>query len=734
MKVLTVDIDGTRENHITEYDGETGTCEFDYVLYIPVPWHVSVRELDSLLKEIPSELRRAGELVVLRLHPRVAEELLEDEIAVGALRDRFEGLPITIARLAPDRSIELTSVSETAVPAHDPGQILAAVRFAELDSWLKQPGVVLPANEDFDYEGPNGYRYKSFMRVGTAIQGMDTLDAAAFWLQPHLRGRPVVVHDAWTIKSVGLNLSRYAAHAGDPCEPVADVECLGAYDEDMERLRGRLKAACDRAPAGTPALLVSSVVSKGNLHRMLESLIAEMDFEEVRSVALYGSAECDCEVFCRPAAVGHYWKEEGEEGVPKTPAITIAPATYLMDVPLRPQLADIKGVNAKQAAEFFERYEGGDFLTVHRDEPDRDRHHMIHIDVEALMREPAFSERLDERLVSLRPDVVLAPRDPAAKALALEVGRRLQIEPIIANEDELPDLADERRERLRAASQILLVDDVVISGDRLLGYRNFLRRCDYVSAERRPEIHLLVGVARARDNLAIKGIEDMVDNWRRFHPVETLLLPDWDSTECPWCWELQMLEEFGHEATATERLEQRWEALMNGRQGLKHSLFIPWKREGMDPLPVPVWELGPGSVFPSSTQVEFFAGVASAVQSLRSAARLSNLEMYPLAQVLDPRFWISGRYYDSVIVAAILRATRRHDVRAAQIAPELRRGVSRRLQNNDDLQGELILAAARGQLPAVEEMGVGSKRFVSQGADPGFASLLSRAFEARPTP
>jgi hypothetical protein len=687
VKILTVDIGGARKDHMTEYDSETEGCELDYVLYVPVPWHVSVRELDSLMKEIPSELRRAGELVVLRLHPGIAEELFEEEIAIGALRDRFEGLPIMIARLASNRAIELTPIGDADVPVHDPAQILDAIRFAELDSWLTQPGVVLPATEDFDYEGPNGYRYKRFMRVGTTIQGMETLDAVSFWLQPHLRGRPVVIHDAWTIKSVGLNLSRYAVHAGDPCEPVADVECLGGYDEDLERLHGRLKATLDRSSPGTPALLVSSVVSQGNLHRRLESVAAEAGFEEVRSVALYGSAECEGEVFCRPKAIGRYWKEEEKEGAPETPAITIAPTTYLMDVPLRPHLADIKKPDAKLAMKFFKRYEGGDFLSVHRDEPDHDRHHMVHIDVKALMREPAFSKRLDGKLASLRPDVVLAPKQPAAKALAIEVGRRLGLEPILVNEDELPELSDENQRRLRSASQILLVDDVVISGDRLLGYRNFLRRCGYVSAERSPEIHLLVGVARARDNLAIKGIEDMVDDWRRFHPVETLLLPDWDSTECPWCWELEMLEEFGHEAIRTERLDQRWEALLNG-QGLRRSLFIPWMREGMDPLPVPVWELGPGSVFPSSSQVEFFAGVASAVQTLRASGRLSNLQMYPLAQVLDPRFWISGRYYDSVIVAAILRATRRHDVRAEQIAPELRRGVSRRFQHNDDLQGE----------------------------------------------
>lgn len=732
MRVYAVDLGGHGDPHVVEYEGPTDGCELDSILYISAPRRISVRELDSQLKALDAKWLRAGQLIVLRLHPPVAAELLADEVAIDILRRRLEGLPLLVARLAPDRSIQLAPVfplEESGAPVHEPEQILEAVRFAELHGWLEQPGVVLPANDDFHYEGPNGCRYESFMRVGTAIQGMETLDAVSFWLQPHLQGSPVVVLDAWTINSVALNLSRYAHHCGAPCEPAPDIECLGAYDEDMDKLRLRLAAIQRRSQPGTPALLVSSVVSLGNLHRRLESLIAEVGFDEVRSLALYGHAESEGSVFCRPAAVGRYWRKD-EECPLKTPTVPIAPSTYLPEVAIKPSRARIREPNARQASEFFDSYGGGDFLTVHRDEPDRKRHHMIHVDVERLMRQPRFSERLGEELEPLSPDVILAPPHAAAAALAREAAQRLGVEPpILVDAGGLPRLDDDDQRKLRDAGDILIVDDVVIDGSPLLGYRNFLRRCGHVSEERLSNVHLLAGVARVPDYLTIVGIEDMVDSRDRFHPVETLLLPDWGRLECPWCWELRRLEEVGHALQQTEKLSERWRRLRDSHHGLRDSLFIPWLSEEPDPLPVSVWKLGPKSIFRAKTEIDLFVAVASAVQSLRAAGDLTERHMYPLDHVLDPRFWLSGRYYDAVIVAAILRATRRHDVKTTQIELELLRGMSSRLRNHDDLRGELLLAMARRHLPIDPEITADHSLLGDPLADPGFSGLMRGALE-----
>jgi len=735
MKVYVADLGSDDDPHLVE-SGVDGlgaerpeeSEELESVFYVPVSRRVSNEEIDSRLKEINPQWLRAAEAVVLRLHPPQARELLEDEDLAQALDRRLEGQPILIAHLGTDRSIELTPLREPPARSYDGDELIEALRSAELDSWLRRPGVVFPANHDFHYEGPNGCRYESFMRIGTAIQGSETLDAIAFWLQPYLEGGPIVVLDAWTIASVALSLSPYAERSGLPCQSPVDVECLVAYDEHPDKLAHRL-AAIRRALPGEelpPVLLISSVVSMGNLHRRLEETIVGAGFGEPRSLALYGDTGSTGTVFCRPEDIGRYWRHDQECPL-DSPVVPISPATYLLEVAIEPEPQRITASDAEPAWEFFKRYAGADVISVHHD--DGLRHHLLHIDVEELARHPEFVAQLETEVGKLAAksfDAVLAPDVPAAAALARLVGDGLGIEPIIASENELSGITVEEKAKLREARRILLVDDVLISGARLMGYRNFLRRGEYVSPENPAELHLLVGVARVDDNTKLRGITDMVHGEKNFHAIEQLLLPNWGKPDCPWCWELRQLEELGGEVPITTGLEQRLKALAD-RAGLRDSLFIPWVPEAEDPLPVSPWKLTEESVFHAHSQVEMFAAVASAVQSIRATGDLSERHSYPLTQVLDPKCWLTGRFYDSVIAASILRCTRRHDLRATKLDPLLLEGVEKRAAI-EDMRGELLMAVGRGHLPLDPDL-IATGGILDGPADPGFAGMMRTALE-----
>lgn len=733
MKIYVAELGGRRDPHVVGYDGPVDECDLESVLYVSVPRRISRLELDSQLKALRSQWRRAAEAIVLRLHSPEVDELMADDHMVDALGRRFEGLPILLAHLGPDRAIRLTPLGESAsTVGYDSRQLLDAVRFAELDSWLQQPGVVLPPSDDFHYEGPNGCRYESFMRVGTAIQGTEILDSVAFWLQPYLDGSPIVVLDSWTILSVGLNLDRYATQSGPPTLHVAGVECLKAYNEDKDELRVRLDGLAARlADPRPPALLVSSVVSSSALHGSLEELIGEAGFAPIESVALYGGESSPGTIFCRPENVARYWAPE--DCPLESASVAIAPSTYLVEVAPDPKTVSIAYPNAEQAWDFFDRYSGVDSLSVHRDQHDGERHHLVHIDVDRLAAESEFLARLGTTLDSLpRIDVVLSPDHSAARGLARTASDRLGAELVVANEGELPKLPAEERQKLCEATRILLVDDVVITGSRIRGYRNFLRVGDFLSGECPPEIHILVGVARVDDNNQLRGIENMADLRRRFHAVERLMLPNWDETECPWCWELRRLEELGSDLVLTERLEARGEALRDSARGLRSSLFIPWPGSESEAGTQSTWTLGPGSIFHVRSEADLFAAVASAVQSLRAAGDLTERHQYPLARVLAFEHWLTGRYYDPVITAAILRATRRHDLRTAKIEPGLRRATARRLRENGSrgLRGEVMMAAARGHLPLGPDLAVDGELLNDPEADAGFVDLLHRVLQS----
>lgn len=108
-----------------------------------------------------------------------------------------------------------------------------------------------------------------------------------------------------------------------------------------------------------------------------------------------------------------------------------------------------------------------------------------------------------------------------------------------------------------------------------------------------------------------------------------------------------------------------------------------------------------------TSEADLFVTVASAAQELRSSDELHPDDYHqPLAKVLDPYLYLRGRYYDPVIIASILRSTRRHDLRASSVENLLRRAVAEKLQHSvyRELRGELLLAIAHGKLPRPHEL------------------------------
>lgn len=726
MRIFVAEQHGSKDPFETEYPGETPGCPWDTILYVPLVRGTPIGSLDERVKQLRSQWRRIAEAVVLRLHAPEANALLNDRRVRDMLLRRFERRPVLLAHSGDDGTVRLTPLGED-TDGYDEGELIAAVRSAEMRSLLNNPGTVLPANDDFHYEGPNGRHYASFYRVGTAIQSIDVLDAVCFWLHQHVADRSLIVLDSSTIVSLALNLERYAAGCGLERTPLVAIESQRSYDEGDALLRTRLRALQRRESDPPRAVILSSVVSSGQLAENLTQLIGGVGIEGVTSVGLYGSAEAPGEVFCRPDELGQHWA--ADECELPTPTMRIARSTYLLELSIKPEKSAITIPHASKAWDFFDRYRSTDCLSVHRDQHDGDRHHMIHLDVGRLARTEQFKPRLEEVVAQLPEiDLVLCPDHSGAVELAGQVRNLLGVELLAADETELPRLNAEDSAKLRAAKRILVVDDVVITGTRIRGYRHFLRACDFLSGDP-PEIHLLVGVARPRDNLDLRAIADMVDRQDRFHPVESLLLPNWDHKDCPWCWETRLLEDLAQSLPQSDKLSGRIELLEDVRHGLRGDLFLPWSANG-EPLPVKVWTLGPGSVFHADTEGELFAAVASSIQSMRSAGVLTDRLTYPLAYVLDPGYWLTGRYYDPAITGAILRATHRHDLRTAYVEPELNSGLDQRLAEpaSRELRGELLLAIARGHLPYSQGRLEPGGPMDDPIADRGIVAMLRGAF------
>ena len=69
------------------------------------------------------------------------------------------------------------------------------------------------------------------------------------------------------------------------------------------------------------------------------------------------------------------------------------------------------------------------------------------------------------------------------------VGLRLNLSPLVCDEQRLGELPASGAEVLRHARRILIIDDVVITGDRMRQYKHFLRTGGFLGND--PDVHWL---------------------------------------------------------------------------------------------------------------------------------------------------------------------------------------------------------------------------------------------------
>lgn len=742
MKVFVVELDERRQPFAVETACE---CPWDVVVAALIPRLTNAQDLPNRIKTYlgDQELVSAG-AVFMRMHFRDYVDLVGDARALQQVREKLRGRDAYVFSYG-DGTFQWTEVHGQPVSSFSPDRLQEALRTAEMRYLLEADGVVMPPSDSFHYEGPNGDVYRQFIRFASALRSIGALDAVAFWLAPLTDDQPVVVVDSATVVSIALHLDRYRHDCLGDDRRLAGVECVGDYSEESDGLRARLRAMplgdeVDRA--SVPTLVIRSVVSTGKLTTRVTHVCAEAGLRNVQTVAFYGAPDAVGDVFCRMPAL----KES--DGVPTGATIPISGTNYFPELTVEPDLCNVNVKTAELGEDFFNKYRSLDAIAVHRSEPGSSgRHHAVYVDIATLCDDsPVFRRGVVERVAKIRQrieqahrddsdnperiDVILSPEHAGARVLADIVANELGDTPRVRCDPEMLDRARERdKELLRAARLVLLVDDALITGARLKNYRHFLRACGYHSVETPIDLEFLVGLSRPEDNNDLRHVTDTVHGKVHFSWVEELLLPNWSEEECPWCVEHRSMERYEHLVLGSgspDRFQNRLAELEDTTHGLRANLFLPWSSTDRE-LPRRSNEIGPQSIFHADTEAELFAAVASAVQALRQQGRLTKRLRLPIAKVLDPKVWLAGRYYDSALTAAFLRATRRHDVRNAHLRDDLLAYTTQYLTEPHarGIRGEILLAISRGHLPA--PTGAVETALEDRTADPSFRLWMELA-------
>ena len=678
------------------------------VMWIPFPRSADPTQLDFFVANAPSFVLRS-DVTIIGLPPQSAEIILNTDHILDDVARRIEGATLLTVHHDPCSPV-VSHISGPRIRELEAETTLKCVRERDVSDVIRRPGAELPKHHGLHYAGPNGDHYNAFLRPGFAPRSIEDLDRLAFWLAPMLLDASSILVDHWSMISIAYHIGQYKFDLGR--KGVVKVESLRGYDEDPDVLTTRIAAVFGAAKPNAGAILVS-VNSSGRLVRdVLLPAMTDAGFLDPVAIALAGTpspADHRLPALARLSDDFARW-DQADCPACQTGNSSIIPIqmdSYLLNLAAYVQRTRITRSAANFSADFVQRYRNINAFKVHRTHSDG-RHHAYFIDLLPILECDAFRSRLAESLGPWRHmgiDLIVHPDHVAAQRLAQMVAKELGVEHIIASDErDFAELTQNERAALLAAHRVCLVDDVVISGARIFGYRraldNFMRRGgqDY-------ELYCLVGVARMRNEKALMSVADMVhhtDTHPRFLSVERLFLPHWQERDCRWCAELRLLNGLPKDIQNRALIRTRIDTLLDP-DGLVDGLFLPWRGNEQ-------YELGPGSIFGEIQGSDLALSVAAAIQQMRGSrfedgkwldSELDEVFHSPLAKVLDPQFYLGGRYYDPVLVASILRGSKAHDIRAPGDDDTLHERIKIIVSEGraEELHGELMLAAALGQLP-----------------------------------
>jgi hypothetical protein len=739
---LTV-VDPSRSNDAAESLDVASTPGLDNksVLWVPIPTSVSPSALDNFLVDTTPDWALRSDITILGVHPRAAADLTPDVMDDVAFR--LEGGPLYL--MTHDNKSGLPGLDHARgkeIPGLDGQSLTKVIQQGDVGALMLRVGSHLPASENVHYEAPNGRHYRAFLRPGFSMRTVEDLDRMSFWLLPHLIGRDRILVDHWSLLSLGYHAAQYAQGFSGATDRL-HVDTLHSYDEPVELLETRLRRTLGDPTDGRACIMVSVNSSGHTAHEVLLPAVAHSGHSNARIVALAQTPDAE-----RPLEaltnLGAQFERHPITSCPScasgnSVAVPIQHDSYLLKLAAYTRVTAIRRQDTRPIKTMIERYAGIGMFSVHRDHADA-RHHAYHVDVEPMLRTRAFAGRLTEALSTLQSkdfDLLIHPPLANAEQFASKLRKKLGIGSVLATDERLerdPEIAT----AVANAQRILIVDDVVITGRRLIGYRRAIDNLHELGTQD-VDVTAIVAVARPSSPRKFQAIRDVVHHTGqspRFFAVETLYLPNWRATECPWCRELRTLERLTSKLQKVPFVSQRITRLRE-KDGLRDNLYLdlpagsvagadrrvrlPRDAEEWDELAsrsdvgYSYWQLNPGSVFGDVQGADLATSVAAALQRLRFTtdndgnAVESELDEYyrsPISKVLDPRLYILGRFYEPVLLAAILRATRTFDLKAPG-EPELAAGLSEHatyLTSSRALAGELLFHMATHHLPAVPEL------------------------------
>ena len=604
---------------------------------------------------------------------------------------------------------------------------IAAIQIAEFEHILDRSRAVLTSPSGSTFRAPSGRLLRSFVRVGNIQYNRDAIDAAFFWMLPHLVGVGAILTDTWSISSIALNVAKLcASYFGGPPRP---VEMLPSYHDGSEAAQVRTRAVLERLNSDHMSshsefdtmLCMISATQTGSLTTHLQRIFESSRLSlQPRFLALFALGPTNIPSL-HDLSIDPRFALLEEQNDRTSEPVVIDPQVYF-PLQFKDTVIEVDKAIADRSRPFFDRYVGQGLITVHRTHEEgtgRPRHHAIHLATERLVNVPAFIASYEAVLASLpsAPKIIVCPPHAPGRALAESAAAyyrqaghgctvyahpNLYLQPVLRTEED-----NALRAFLRSAAEddaLLVVDDVCITGTRLSQYQRYIRTEGYVG-----RIYYVIGIARPAKMEIWSNLQRYLGFRGAGRPrhevrcVDTVLLPDWRDEDCPWCREKRLYERWMSVEPKSTSISNRLDYLSKtSTSGISDELFLVFPG-------LPSMKLGPFSLFTSdrANQAEVFAAVAAALQHLRTTAPTDRPPLgprrFPVSTVLNHNDYLCSKWTDSILRATFLRAASAEELTYADPNTERQRLQSladlltQKADGEHDVALEVLLAANLGK-------------------------------------
>ncbi|MEH6500655.1 MAG: phosphoribosyltransferase [Pseudoalteromonas distincta] len=581
---------------------------------------------------------------------------------------------------------------------------------------------VIRSSSNHHFSLPSGAHSSQFVRLAEAFTNITVVDSIAYWAALHILQSNNFILDNQPTCIVVDNPSMLvlSSRMQKLLSGTVELHALESYPSCVETNRSVIELFDMLTERTTNIYLVIGISSIGGLFKFINNRTSCIK-EALVLFAL--SPTEDITSLCTPQIDGYeIYKSEEACSLCKSGStpVKIHGSTYLAGhspatpVPLKRELFTSQ-------KDFFQKYgKHPGVLRVHYNDPNEStpRHHAFYIDVSSLFVLEEFRKHIKKtiQLIIPKPDLVVSPKHDTAVKIGRLAAEALGCH-FFAVETPLQENGNEFTDYLVRSKNILVIDDVLISGSRFDNFNRAFRETAHLTCEIDSICYFAALATPPSENAFAQRVKGLTTNhdWKsQVLYLYKIILPDWHTTrECPWCAEHEILVKLMELDNLLDApLDGRIAELSEKKLGIQENCFSFHPENIEAPL------LGSKSVIlpEGSTSTQVLFSCASALQQARTNGN-HPLEpnAFPTPRYIAKRVF-SDHYTERLIWLALLRT-----VKASELEPALKLyflEVVESLEKEPEyIKREIALAWLSGKLGSIGNSRAMQNLFLESGFD-----------------